>query len=558
MKIGKESWRILWMPAPSRLRKEQTMKANRIWITVIVAAFLTLMAGGAGALPEPSAPEAAVAGRINYQGRLTDPGGIPLTGTFPMRFQVYNDAAAGAVLWDSGVFNTNVDHGLFNVGLDVDPAAFNGQSLWLRMYVNGEWLSPRQELRPVPYALSLRPGAIVEGEPTEWTGHVLQVNMDGAYPEGKAVWGSVATGEAIRGDATGGYGVIGYTEEGYAVYGLDGGSASARGYGGYFDSANGVGVYGHSSATAYYTNMYAPGVYGRSTHGTGVYGVSDGGSPGMRGESAGIGVYGRTQGTSTSDYGVQGQASGLGYGVYGYQSSSATGGLGVYGKNEGSGSGVSGYNGGAGNGTWGYSTDYNGVGGATNRTDSNYGLYTTDNIYSANYHTSGAIMQVVQNSDASSLERGDVVVVAGMGPAPAENAAPVIQVRKASEANSPAVVGVVASSYSPEWLADSSMADPTAAGPGQNIPLSGPGPIAPGDYMLIVVQGPAQVKVSALSGPIQPGSLLSSAGEAGFAAEAAQVTVEGISTPIPGTVFGKALEALNGGQKLIYVFVTLQ
>ena len=37
-----------------------------------------------------------------------------------------------------------------------------------------------------------------------------------------------------------------------------------------------------------------------------------------------------------------------------------------------------------------------------------------------------------------------------------------------------------------------------------------------------------------------------------------QVTIEGIDMVLPGTVVGKALEPLVDGQKLIYIFVTLQ
>lgn len=36
------------------------------------------------------------------------------------------------------------------------------------------------------------------------------------------------------------------------------------------------------------------------------------------------------------------------------------------------------------------------------------------------------------------------------------------------------------------------------------------------------------------------------------------MTIQGVSTTVPGTVFGKALESLDTGQKLIYIFVTLQ
>jgi hypothetical protein len=77
-------------------------------------------------------------------------------------------------------------------------------------------------------------------------------------------------------------------------------------------------------------------------------------------------------------------------------------------------------------------------------------------------------------------------------------------------------------------------------------------------YLLLVIQGPAQVKTSALSGAIRPGDLLSSAAGAGYAARAAEVEVGGTKLALPGTVFGKALEALDAGQELTWVFVTLQ
>ena len=66
------------------------------------------------------------------------------------------------------------------------------------------------------------------------------------------------------------------------------------------------------------------------------------------------------------------------------------------------------------------------------------------------------------------------------------------------------------------------------------------------------------MKASALSGAIQPGDLISSAGEAGIAARAAEVSLQGVNTALPGTVLGKALEPLDGEEGLIYVFVTLQ
>ncbi|MCP4541410.1 MAG: hypothetical protein GY832_30135 [Chloroflexi bacterium] len=270
------------------------------------------------------------------------------------------------------------------------------------------------------------------------------------------------------------------------------------------------------------------------------------------------GVFGSTSGTTVNDSGVYGVAGGTANGVHGYQADTPNG-LGVYGKHAGGGSAVSGYNLGNGSGIWGYSEDYRGVASGTGRVDQNYGVHTSDNLYSLNYHKTGAMMQVVRNGDTRALERGDTVVVAGLS-ASSVGDTPILEVRSASEANSTAVLGVVASTYSAEWLADSASIDPTGStGPASDIPLSSPGPIDPGEYMLVVVHGPCQVKVDAASTAIQPGDLLSTAGRSGYAAKADSVSIEGLDIVPPGTVFGKALEPLDARRDgLIYVFVTLQ
>lgn len=273
---------------------------------------------------------------------------------------------------------------------------------------------------------------------------------------------------------------------------------------------------------------------------------------------SGYGVFGTTAGTGITSFGVYGTATdGNAYAVHGLKTG-GSGGLGVYGKNDsGGGSGISGFNGGSGNGTWGFSQDYNGVGGATNRIDNNYGLYTPDNLYSSNYHLAGAIMQVVKNGGAQALELGDVVVIDGVTASPTEGAPPQIRVRKAAEANSNGVLGVVAASYPEEWLTAST--NPTGdVTEGTVIPLADGGPIAPGGHLLVVVQGPVRVKASAVAGAIRPGDPLSSAGLQGFASKATTTDSKGFGGALPGTVLGKALEPLNEGRKLIYAFVTLQ
>jgi len=541
------------------------MKTRTIWVVVAVVAFVVLAGGAAGAIPALLAPGDPVAGKINYQGRLTDPGGLPLDGTFPMRFQVYDDPAAGTLQWDSGVLNVNVDNGLFNVELSVDTADFNGQGLWLRIYVNGEWLSPRQALLPVPYALSLKPGAQILGSfPANW---LLKVKNSSTTASGAAVWGEAATGMGVYGRSPGGSGLQGYTEDGYAVVGYDGGDTDAAGYGGYFFSDNGVPVYGYSYATRTAQNNYAPGVYGKSYLGTGVYGVSESSMSGVVGESAmGHGVYGSSQ----SNDGVRGYSS-VSIGVFGstdsenpYATAGVWGtadgsvGVGVRGNRDGMGAGVQGTANGAssGSGVIGESESYNGVWGETGRADNNYGLYTPDNIWSLNYNLAGAIMHLAQNGGGEPLEPGDLVAFSGVAAPLEEGGLPVIQVTRVMPANSAAVAGVVYRRFDIKTVTDKRSPFGSDSEEARRVTLEGPVP--PGEYLLVVIQGPALVRASTSGGAIRPGDLLSASGLDGYAAKAPEVTVEGVQVPIPGTVFGKALQPLDADRDLIYVFVTLQ
>lgn len=181
-----------------------------------------------------------------------------------------------------------------------------------------------------------------------------------------------------------------------------------------------------------------------------------------------------------------------------------------------------------------------GLRGKTNSVDNNYGFYSPDNLYSLNIHSTGATMQIVQNGGETSLEAGDVVAFSGIGAPSEQDGQPVIQVAEVTSANSTAVAGVVYSGYDVETL--------------HTVPEKA----APGDYLLVVVRGPVQVKASAVAGALRPGDLLSSADQAGYAAKAASVAINGVQVTAPGTIVGKVLEPLDDGSALIYAFVTLQ
>lgn len=164
---------------------------------------------------EPPAPPAvsttlAVASEFTYQGLLKENGSL-VNGTRSMSFQLHSDAACTAAL--GGLFslpNVPVADGLFSVTIAVDPALVTGAARWIRVDVNGAPIGC-QALLPVPYALSLRPGALIAGE----------------------------GGLRVESSAPGGAGVVGVG----AASGVRGETSDAAGTGGFFSNTS-------SSATA--------------------------------------------------------------------------------------------------------------------------------------------------------------------------------------------------------------------------------------------------------------------------------------------------------------------
>jgi len=497
------------------------MKAKKLFSIVTVVAILILAAGVMGALPNrlpaaPTAVTAAVSNSISYQGRLSSPSGSPLNGTYTMRFIVYDDAVAGSALSDSGNLSVSVENGLFNVQLGVDQATFDGQALWLTIIIDGETLSPRQEILPAPYALSLRPGADIVGD---------SIDAADAIVAGYAP----ATGTAFYADANGGSGVFGNSVGNYGVWG-----SSTNSWGGYFTSQNGYGLRVNTNGDDHYDH----GAYITSNRGYAVYAQSTL-NMGVRGEA----------GDLTNINSPLGRIGVVGLGQNRGVVASSNAGTGMYASS------VSNY------GVWGTSADYRGVTGRTGNASNNYGFYTPDNIFALNYTSSGALMQVMQNNGAVSLSPGDVVAFNGINQTQTVIDNPIVQVNKVGIANSTAVAGVVFSRFNIDAIdPDLEFPDDSGNGAAAAMEVTPAGDAAPGEYVLIVVQGPAQVNATALGSgnSIQPGDLLSTNGTAGLAGKAEMVTVGGVETAVPGTVFGKALESLDGTQEMIYVYVTLQ
>jgi hypothetical protein len=154
-------------------------KTGRVWqltkwlipnggTLVIVALLLVTQSLWARPFAAPNAPGPS-ATTVNYQGRLADDAGVPLTGTYGMSFALYDAAEDGTLIWGPESHTAvPVSEGLFSVGLGsqtsggIPTTTWNGDR-YLEITVGGETLSPRELIRSVPIAgmaLTVPDGAI--------------------------------------------------------------------------------------------------------------------------------------------------------------------------------------------------------------------------------------------------------------------------------------------------------------------------------------------------------------------------------------------------------------
>jgi len=299
------------------------------------------------------------------------------------------------------------------------------------------------------------------------------------------------------------------------------------------------------SVTQTYGNPWdsAFGVYGYAPE-TGVYG---------RGDTTGVGGFGHWRGVYGQGglYGVYG--SGNDTGVRGYSGSGHGGNFQGKVGLEARGTGTPAQGGYAASFV---SENYRGIY-AQSSTDASYyagyfkgrnsssaGIYI-DGTLTASGSKSGYVVDVCLNDGSEPLEVGDVVAVVGSDD-PVIGEIPVMRVRKATAETASAVVGVVDQRFLVHNSEGESLFHPDA-----NVPRLAAGTaIAQDEYVSVVTLGAFKaIKVDASYGAIQPGDLLTASPNPGYAMRAAD--------PKPGTIVGKALEALDAGTGTIKVLVTL-
>ncbi len=110
---------------------------------------------------------------FTYQGRLLS-NGEPVNGVVNARFFLYDAAAGGNLIAGPISGNVNVVDGLLAYDADFGADAFDGSERWIEVSIDGNTLSPRQQVRRAPYAAQTR-GMHVDGS------GVVELAPDGQF-----------------------------------------------------------------------------------------------------------------------------------------------------------------------------------------------------------------------------------------------------------------------------------------------------------------------------------------------------------------------------------------
>jgi len=180
-----------------RMNRNVSMRS----MVLAVCLILVLTAGMVSAAP--------VAQKFVFQGTLTNAADSPLTGTYAVTFRLYNVATGGTAL-ASDTHAVTANKGVYTTTVNFPATRFEGQGLWVstQRESDPEKLL-RTILRPVPYALSLKPGAIISGKTlgssyalnlkkTDLNGGGLAISTPGKWTYGISINSSGDESEGIH------------------------------------------------------------------------------------------------------------------------------------------------------------------------------------------------------------------------------------------------------------------------------------------------------------------------------------------------------------------------
>jgi hypothetical protein len=470
---------------------------------------------------------ATVTQNINYQGKLADSSGNPLTGTYSITFKLYDSSSGLTPLQTITQPTVQCTSGIFNTNLAFSSSYFDGRALWLGIAVGSDAeMTPRQELRPVPYALSLRPNAWVMG--TDFNSTLNLLNSGGGMALNATTTAPDSYGVSVVTSGTGSYGVYSSTSntDSHGVYASTEGADSY----GVLSETSGTDSHGIKSYTTG-TGSYGVEVFTSGSDSNGVN-ISTKGqrSPGIEiitenGNSPGIGLL-------TNGYGSYGievfTKGGLSPGIYSDTWGLHSPGLETMtrGKNSPGLWASANYNGDDSSpGIHSYSLNSYGIDADTGRTDHMYGVYTPDYMNAARYDTNATDVAEYMPV-AGDVTPGTVLIISENG-----------KLAESTTAYDTRVAGIVSTE------------------PGISLGTKNTGNA--GEEQ-IAVAGRVPCKVDASYGAIHPGDVLTTSPNPGYAMKAEPVDIGGIKIYRPSTVLGKAMGTLESGTAVIEVLVTLQ
>ncbi len=295
------------------------MKSYRMLIGLLLVLLLTASTAQAQTPPGAgSDPQNAIAGgsateTFTYQGYLEN-GGKPANGYYDFLFYIYDASVDGTLISACQTFEHEmVTDGIFTFNLVPTIGlheTFNGGLRWIEVRVRPSgsatyFTLPRQPITAVPYAWSLKPGAVIQANSadtllelrniyTTTTNHGAALVAYSSAPTVPTIGGyHDGDGPAIYGSASGAY---------PAVEGMhDGSNPAVAGY-----SYTGPGVLGHSNSSG------APGVVGIQTTYTyadlnsywapGGFFAGRNGVVGVTRDSTGYAVFGYNRADSTDSW----------------------------------------------------------------------------------------------------------------------------------------------------------------------------------------------------------------------------------------------------------------
>jgi len=183
---------------------------------------------------------------INFQGKVTDPLGVALDGTYEIRFSLYDSEEGGVFMWAENHTSISVVKGLFDVTLgQYNPIdlPFDTQ-YWLQLRVELETLTPRIPLTAVGYAFR---AAIAEslvgggGGSSNCWGFIITDGADTTI-QTHSLWGISRAGNTLYGNTDSTHINLGVE----SITGLDGANYKyCTVGGGYLNTADGP----HSTVT---------------------------------------------------------------------------------------------------------------------------------------------------------------------------------------------------------------------------------------------------------------------------------------------------------------------